>query len=560
MVIVSQPELTYQTPGVYIPEIEAFGTGIVGVQTAMPVFIGYTEFAGDPTTGAALYGVLTVISSMSEYAAYFGGAAPQDFAVSLAAPGATPSFTAYYTPSGGAAQLQGFMLAPKAGQPRFALYWQMQLFFANGGGTCYIVSAGSYWAGHSPVSLPDPDGWLPGMIAASDLTSALTAASFAEGPTMIVVPEACQLGQADYGAIACAMMVQASSLQDRMAILDLPGCLTADSFAALTACQSDLWNAIAPQIASASYAAAYAPALVTSVASASTLRFTNLLSGDNSLINSILTTQAAQLFNGEQLATIQAAIATAFPLTGLDTNTPALSGDGSAYPARTSGQTLAQWQGGVNAMLQSSLPVFTQIEQLAATMMNVLAPSGAMAGAWTRSDNMNGVWNAPANIALAMVSAPLYNMSDVEQGGFNVPVNGEAIDVIRAQINRGTVVWGARTLDGNSLDYRYIQVRRTLIYIQQSIKLALQPYAFSPNDATTWSTVSASISSFLTGVWQQGGLMGSTASQAFTVSVGLGSTMTAQDILNGDMNVAVTLQMIHPAEFIELTFTQKMGS
>lgn len=549
-----------QTPGVYITEIEAFGNSIVGVQTAVPVFVGYTEFAGDPTTGAPLYGVPTAISSMSDYLAYFGGAAPQDFVVSLAASEATPSFTAYCTPSGGAAQLQGFMLAPKAGQPRFALYWQMQLFFANGGGNCYIVSAGSYWTGQSPVALPDPDGWLPGMIAASDLTSALTAASFAEGPTMIVVPEACQLGQADYGAIACAMMVQASSLQDRMAILDLPGCLTADSFAALTACQSDLWNAIAPQIASASYAAAYAPALVTSLVSASTLRFTNLLSADNSLINSILTTQAAQLFNGEQLATVQAAIAVGFPLSGVDTNTPALSGDGSDYPAQAPGQTLAQWQAGVNTMLQSSLPVFTQIEQLAASMMNVLAPSGAMAGVWTRSDSMNGVWNAPANIALASVTAPLYNMSDVEQGTFNVPVNGQAIDVIRAQVNRGTVVWGARTLDGNSLDYRYIQVRRTLIYIEQSIKLALKPYVFSPNDATTWGTVNAAISSFLTGVWQQGGLMGATASQAFTVSVGLGSTMTAQDILNGEMNVAVTLQMIHPVEFIELNFTQAMGS
>lgn len=562
MAIVSQPELTYQTPGVYIPEIEAFGTSIVGVQTAVPVFIGYTEFAGDPTTGAPLYGVPTAISSMSEYLGYFGGAAPQDFAVSLAAPTATPSFTAYYTPSSGAAQLQGFMLAPKAGQPRFALYWQMQLFFANGGENCYIVSAGSYWAGQSPVSLPDPAGWLPGAIAASDLTEALTAASFAEAPTMIVVPEACQLGQADYGAIACAMMGQASSLQDRMAILDLPGCLTADSFAALTACQGNLWNAVAPQIASASYAAAYAPALVTSLVSASTLRFTNLQSGDNSLINSILTTQAAQLFNGAQLATIQAAIATAFPLTGAGagTNSPALSGDGSGYPARAPGQTLSQWQAGVNTMLQSSLPVFTQIEQLAANTMNVLAPSGAMAGAWTQSDNMNGVWNAPANIALSLVSAPLYNMSDAEQGGFNVPVNGEAIDVIRAQINRGTVVWGARTLDGNSLDYRYIQVRRTLIYIEQSIKLALKPYMFSANDATTWGTVSASISSFLTGLWQQGGLMGATASQAFTVSVGLGSTMTAQDVLDGNMIVAVTLQMIHPADFIELNFTQAMGS
>ena len=85
---------------------------------------------------------------------------------------------------------------------------------------------------------------------------------------------------------------------------------------------------------------------------------------------------------------------------------------------------------------------------------------------------MNGVWNAPANIALASVSAPLYNMNDVQQGGFNVPVNGEAIDVIRAQLNRGTVVWGARTqkgADAAASEWKYVPVRRTALYIEESL-------------------------------------------------------------------------------------------
>ena len=83
---------------------------------------------------------------------------------------------------------------------------------------------------------------------------------------------------------------------------------------------------------------------------------------------------------------------------------------------------------------------------------------------------------------------------------------------------------------------------------------------FAANDATTWSTVTASVSNFLTGLWQQGGLMGSKSSSAFTVACGLGSTMTSQDILNGYMIVAITISLIHPAEFIELTFTQTVGS
>jgi uncharacterized protein len=72
--------------------------------------------------------------------------------------------------------------------------------------------------------------------------------------------------------------------------------------------------------------------------------------------------------------------------------------------------------------------------------------------------------------------------------------------------------------------------------------------------------MSAAISDFLTELWKAGGLMGAAQSDAFSVQCGLGSTMTAQDVLNGEMRVAVRVQMIHPAEFIELTFVQKMGT
>ena len=116
------------------------------------------------------------------------------------------------------------------------------------------------------------------------------------------------------------------------------------------------------------------------------------------------------------------------------------------------------------------------------------------------------------------------------------------------------------TLDGGSPDYRYLQVRRTLIYIEQSIKVALEPFAFAPNDGNTWATVVSTVSSFLEGVWSQGGLLGATASEGFSILCGLGSTMTGQDILEGYMRLQVLLQMIRPAEYIELVFEQKMGS
>ena len=196
--------------------------------------------------------------------------------------------------------------------------------------------------------------------------------------------------------------------------------------------------------------------------------------------------------------------------------------------------------------------------KLVADYLNVQPPSGALAGVWTANDLQVGVWNAPANVALASVVAPLCPMTDSEQEAFNAPVNGMAVNILRTQPSRGTVVWGARTMDGNSLDYRYLQVRRTLLYVDQSIKVALQHYVFAANDSGTWTSVIASISTFLTGLWQAGGLMGGTPSEAFTVQCGVPTTMTGLDVLNGYMIVAVTVQMVHPAEFIELTFKQTM--
>ena len=93
---------------------------------------------------------------------------------------------------------------------------------------------------------------------------------------------------------------------------------------------------------------------------------------------------------------------------------------------------------------------------------------------------------------------------------------------------------------------------------QNTIKAALDRFVFAANDGNTWVSVTSMVSGFLQGLWSQGGLMGATAQEAFSVECGLGSTMTGQDVLEGYMIVQVTLQMIRPAEFIELTFKQKM--
>ena len=111
------------------------------------------------------------------------------------------------------------------------------------------------------------------------------------------------------------------------------------------------------------------------------------------------------------------------------------------------------------------------------------------------------------------------NLSDDDQEDLNMPLEGKSINAIRAFVGGGTLVWGARTLDGNSLDWRYINVRRTMIMLEQSIKLAMQPYVFEPNTASTWVTMQNMIENFLTNLEVGRRWSARSASDAFSVSM-----------------------------------------
>ena len=295
--------------------------------------------------------------------------------------------------------------------------------------------------------------------------------------------------------------------------------------------------------AAPSFGIAYFPFLDTILHPPAEITYLNL-AGDaatKAAVANVLADDSAGISGGTVPPALATAIAEALSELGTPPNPPAAA----AAAAR-------------NAQLCAASPSLQQLESAILARLNRLPPSGAIAGVYTFNDNSRGVWNAPANVALAAVAGTAVPISDAQQGDLNVPLSGRAVNAIRAFTGRGSVVWGARTLDGNSLDYRYVQVRRTLIYVSQSIERALRPFATAPNTGATWVAVTAMISSFLTGLWSEGGLMGSSADDAFTVQCGLGSTMTGQDILDGAMIVQVTLQMIHPAEFIELTFRQQM--
>lgn len=183
-----------------------------------------------------------------------------------------------------------------------------------------------------------------------------------------------------------------------------------------------------------------------------------------------------------------------------------------------------------------------------------LPPSGAMAGIYGRTDNTRGVHKAPANEIVRSCSGLSVNYNEAEQA----KLNPRGINLIRALPGQGIRVWGARTCssDGN---WKYVNVRRLFIFIEESIRVNTNWAVFEPNDEMLWSRVEGTIRVFLTSQWRNGALTGATADEAFFINIGK-STMTEDDILNGRLICVIGVAPVRPAEFVVFRITQKMES
>jgi phage tail sheath protein FI len=180
-------------------------------------------------------------------------------------------------------------------------------------------------------------------------------------------------------------------------------------------------------------------------------------------------------------------------------------------------------------------------------------------GAYAQTDTTRGVWKAPANVALANVLKPVVKLDTARQDDLNVDAtSGKSINAIRAFAGKGTRVWGARTLAGNDNEWRYVSVRRLFNMVEESVKKSTYWAVFETNDANTWVKVRGMIENYLTQKWREGALAGATTKEAFFVKCGLGTTMTAQDILEGRMYVEIGMAVVRPAEFIILRFFHKL--
>lgn len=180
-------------------------------------------------------------------------------------------------------------------------------------------------------------------------------------------------------------------------------------------------------------------------------------------------------------------------------------------------------------------------------------PSGAVMGVYARTDISRGVHKAPANETVSCTGLNIH----FTKGEQDV-LNPEGVNLIRAIPGQGIRIWGARTASSNA-GFKYVNVRRLFIYVEESIKANTSWVVFEPNDSTLWNRVRLSIASFLETMWRNGMLAGDSADSSYFVEIGP-STMTQDDIQNGRLICNIGIAPSRPAEFIIFRVTQNTAS
>ena len=447
--------LLLSTPGVFVEEISLLAPSVVEVGTAIPAFIGHTEKGQDlgPTR----------IDSMIDYAQFFGGPKLAEYQVAVAVDGT-------------------FAITQAENYNKHLLYHQVRMHFANGGGSCYITSTGTY------ATLPTKDTLLG--------INGLALIEKEDEPTLLIFPDAANMAKEGVGvnekpgsfAVYEAALLQCGLKKDRFVIMDLK------------TDQVQAFRDKGPSV-NLNYGAAYTPYLATSIV----LPYKE----ENVKITGIVITDVADV-------------------------------------------RLSSLKTGANNQL------YNRVKNELSKFTLDMPPCGAVSGAYARVDRDRGVWKAPANVGLLGILGPTEKISDTAQERLNVHESGKSINAIRSFSGKGTLIWGARTLDGNSNEWRYVNVRRLFIMIEESIQKACAFAVFEPNTASTWLKVKAMIESFMYSLWQRGALAGASPKEAYRISVGLGITMTEQEVNEGLMRVRVAVAAVRPAEFILLEFSHKL--
>jgi phage tail sheath protein FI len=581
--------MNYTTPGVYVEEISLLPSSVAPVATAIPAFIGYTKEARD-RQGATVttFPHIQRIASVLDYEFYFGGAQPQPMSVALDTDN-LPSAVAIDAPS------------------RYRMPYAIEFYFRNGGGPCYIVSVGTY---------ADLDNSETESVDRTELLAGLAAIRKVDEPTLLLFPDATSIDGASealqrtaYHDVLQAALQQCADLGDRFLIADI---FDGDSIDAadLDFFRTGIGNN------HLKYGAAYHPWLRTDLqrfyrdrdvvfdpggstgladitledikVRLQTKELLRLAERSLDLANATTdpATAKAEAIRGAQAAVNALGLVTGAANTsappagfaaavndnlsdaqGIDTGGADPVGDAQGF-AQTAADQIDTLLGLIDNIPDDPtettvLGIYTadfqtRLAGLLAEQVLDMPPSSAVAGVYAATDRARGVWKAPANVSLTGVTAPLVKITNAQQGEINVHPTGKSINAIRAFAGKGILIWGARTLAGNDNEWRYVPVRRFFNFVEESVKKASEPFVFEPNDANTWIKVRAMIENFLTLQWRAGALAGAKPEDAFFVKVGLGTSMTPIDVLEGRMNVEIGMAVVRPAEFIILKFSHKM--
>ncbi|MFJ9417594.1 phage tail sheath family protein [Streptomyces sp. NPDC101227] len=184
----------------------------------------------------------------------------------------------------------------------------------------------------------------------------------------------------------------------------------------------------------------------------------------------------------------------------------------------------------------------------------VVPPTGHVAGVWARVDAERGVHKAPANETLRGVIGLAHDVNDAEQ----VELNNQGVNAIRTFPGAGILVWGARTLaaaDDGDVEHSYINVRRSVNFIKQSILQSTNWVVFEPDDDRLQTSVKAMVASFLTGLWRRGMLVGKSPEEAFYVTCDETNNPPEQ-VAEGKLLVEIGVALVRPAEFITFQVSQ----
>jgi phage tail sheath protein FI len=187
------------------------------------------------------------------------------------------------------------------------------------------------------------------------------------------------------------------------------------------------------------------------------------------------------------------------------------------------------------------------------------APSGAVAGVFARTDAQRGVWKAPAGLEAVLVGVPQLSvlLTDQENGELN-PL---AVNCLRFMPPGLRVVWGARTLKGDdrlASEWKYIPVRRTALYIEESLYRGLKWVVFEPNDEPLWAQIRLNVGAFMQNLFRQGAFQGASPREAYFVKCDK-ETTTQNDINLGIVNIVVGFAPLKPAEFVIIKLQQMAG-